>query len=183
MARRRPPWLASIMPRGRHRANRRRPPERAAGHPRPVAKLEEGYDVVRAGGGVARTSHPTQPAESVANTLSHGFGRPLQGLRLYPQSLPPRHSSKVYASMERCTASFRSMRVAGRAKSVRSRFTSSPAPWEVKLRAGSIFKVILDLMVVKFLRSASFVSPIYLFGGFGIFLLLCPHFQQCICFI
>src|SRR5713101_9208103 len=134
-----------------------------------LAKLEQGYEVVSGWRKIRRNSElgrklPFRVANRLISALAgvplHDYGCSLkayrrsvtQGVRLYGemhQFIP------AYASWQ--GARVAEIMVNHRARRAR---TSKYGPWRM-------FKVVLDLMVVKFLASYA-TKPIYVFGGFGL---------------
>ena len=138
-----------------------------------LAKLDEGFDVV-SGWRKDRKDHPIKRnlTSRVANTLIsrvsgvhlHDYGC---SLKAYRRSVLD--GVKLYGEMHRFVPIYASWNGA--------RVTEVPVLHHPRLHGESkyglerVLKVILDLIVVKFLfRYAG--KPIYLFGGFGLFSLL-----------
>ena len=138
--------------------------------PRLLEKLDEGYDVVsgwradRKDAAISR-NFVSRIANGVISYMSgvklHDYGCTLKAYRRDVMS-----GVRLYGEMHRFIpiyASWRGARVVempvGHAA---RRFGKS------KYGLNRIFKVILDLMVLKFLESY-LVKPIYVFGGFGLF--------------
>lgn len=137
-----------------------------------IAKLKEGYDVVsgwrkhRKDNSFTRTL-PSRIANGLISTISgvrlHDYGCTLkvyrreviEGVRLYGEM---HRFIPIYAAME--GGKVTEMPVNHRPR----RFGKS------KYGLNRIFKVLLDLLLVKFLASYS-AKPIYIFGGFGLFCL------------
>jgi glycosyltransferase involved in cell wall biosynthesis len=138
--------------------------------PRLLAKLDEGYDVVsgwrseRKDAAISR-NFVSRIANGMISSISgvklHDYGCTLKAYRRDVMS-----GVRLYGEMHRFIpiyASWRGARVVelpvGHAA---RRFGKS------KYGLNRIFKVVLDLMVLKFLESY-LVKPIYVFGGFGMF--------------
>jgi glycosyltransferase involved in cell wall biosynthesis len=138
--------------------------------PRLLAKLDEGYDVVsgwrsdRKDAAISR-NFVSRIANGIISNISgvrlHDYGCTLKAYRRDVMS-----GVRLYGEMHRFIpiyASWRGARVVelpvGHAA---RRFGKS------KYGLNRIFKVVLDLMVLKFLESY-LVKPIYVFGGFGMF--------------
>ncbi len=138
--------------------------------PRLLQKLDEGYDVVsgwradRKDAAISR-NFVSRIANGVISYISgvklHDYGCTLKAYRRDVMS-----GVRLYGEMHRFIpiyASWRGARVVempvGHAA---RRFGKS------KYGLNRIFKVVLDLMVLKFLESY-LVKPIYVFGGFGLF--------------
>lgn len=139
-----------------------------------LAKLDEGYDVV-SGWRKDRQDHaikrnlPSRIANAIISRVSgvhlHDYGCSLKAYRRDALA-----GVKLYGEMHRFVPIYAAWNGA--------RVGEIPVQHHPRLHGESkyglerIFKVILDLLVVKFLfRYAS--KPIYLFGGFGLFSILC----------
>lgn len=142
--------------------------------PRLLEKLDEGYDVVsgwranRKDAAISR-NFVSRIANGIISNISgvklHDYGCTLKAYRRDVMS-----GVRLYGEMHRFIpiyASWRGARVVelpvGHAA---RRYGKS------KYGLNRIFKVILDLMVLKFLESY-LVKPIYVFGGFGMFAIVC----------
>lgn len=139
-----------------------------------LEKLAEGYDVV-SGWRKDRQDHairrnlPSRLANTLISRVSgvrlHDYGCSLKAYRREVLD-----GVKLYGEMHRFVPIYAAWNGA--------RITEIPVTHHPRLHGESkyglerIFKVILDLMVVKFLFRYS-GKPIYLFGGFGIFSILC----------
>ena len=136
--------------------------------PRLLAKLEEGYDVV-SGWRVDRKDSLTRRLPSALANRLISF---LSGVRLhdYGCSLKAYRSDvledvRLYGEMHRFVPIYASWQGA--------RVTEIPVKHHPRVHGSSpygmerTFKVVLDLMVVKFLSSYA-TKPIYVFGGFGL---------------
>ncbi len=136
--------------------------------PRLVAKLDDGYDIVsgwrkdRKDNTLTRTL-PSNAANWIIGKITgvklHDFGCSLKAYR---------HDSikeiRLYGEMHRfipALASWGGERVTEMVVNHRPRTTGV-----AKYGLNRIFKVILDLITIKFLASFS-TKPIYIFGGFG----------------
>ena len=160
-----------VRPRARRgrRPDGRRPPERPGGHrPRSSTKLDEGYDVVArlAARPQGRLRAPTAvPDRQLAHRAVTGRAAPR--LRLHAQGLPRRASCarrSLYGEMHRFLPRSRTRRARG---SPRSPVQPPPADaGRSKYGIGRTFKVLLDLVTVKFLSVWS-TKPSYVFGGSG----------------
>jgi dolichol-phosphate mannosyltransferase len=142
--------------------------------PRLLEKLDEGYDVVsgwRADrkDAAIRRNFVSRVANGIISRISgvklHDYGCTLKAYRRDVM-----HGVRLYGEMHRFIpiyASWRGARVVelpvGHAA---RRFGKS------KYGLNRIFKVLLDLMVLKFLEDY-LVKPIYVFGGFGMFAIAC----------
>ncbi len=139
-----------------------------------LAKLDEGFDVV-SGWRKDRQDHaikrnlPSRIANSLISRVSgvhlHDYGCSLKAYRRDALD-----GVKLYGEMHRFVPIYAAWNGA--------RVGEIPVQHHPRLHGESkyglerIFKVVLDLLVVKFLfRYAS--KPIYLFGGFGLFSILC----------
>ena len=140
--------------------------------PRLLARLDEGYDVVSGWRRDRQDPRLRTVASGMANWLIsrvtgvrlHDYGCTLKAYRAEVLS-----GFQLYGEMHRFIPAYLS--VAG------ARVTEMPvqhAPrtsGESKYGMGRTFKVILDLLTVKFLGSYG-TKPIYLFGGVGLFCLV-----------
>jgi glycosyltransferase involved in cell wall biosynthesis len=142
--------------------------------PRLLAKLDEGYDVVSGWrsdrkDAAIRRNFVSRVANGIISKISgvklHDYGCTLKAYRRDVMS-----GVRLYGEMHRFIpiyASWRGARVVelpvGHAA---RRFGKS------KYGLNRIFKVLLDLMVLKFLEDY-LVKPIYVFGGFGMFAIAC----------
>jgi glycosyltransferase involved in cell wall biosynthesis len=139
--------------------------------PRLLAKLDEGYDVV-SGWRVHRRDPLRKRLPSViANRLIswisgvhlHDYGCSLKAYRRTVLQ-----DVRLYGEMHRFVPIYASWQGA--------RVTELPVEHHARTRGksnygiGRTFKVLLDLVVVKFLASYA-TKPIYVFGGFGLFAL------------
>jgi dolichol-phosphate mannosyltransferase len=142
--------------------------------PRLLEKLDEGYDVVSGWrsdrkDAAIRRNFVSRVANGIISKISgvklHDYGCTLKAYRRDVMS-----GVRLYGEMHRFIpiyASWRGARVVelpvGHAA---RRFGKS------KYGLNRIFKVLLDLMVLKFLEDY-LVKPIYVFGGFGMFAIAC----------
>ena len=132
-----------------------------------LEKIDEGYDVV-SGWRRDRKDSFVAPAaladRQLADRPRHRC--PAARLRLHAQGVPRRDRRARRASTARCTASSRRSHQAG------ARITEIPVrhhprtSGRSKYGLGRTFKVLLDLMTVKFLSVWS-TKPSYVFGGSG----------------
>ena len=134
-----------------------------------LAKLEQGYEVVSGWRKIRRNTElgrklPFRVANRLISALAgvplHDYGC---SLKAYRRSVT--QGVRLYGEMHRfipAYASWQGARVAEIMVNHRARRarTSKYGPWRM-------FKVVLDLMVVKFLASYA-TKPIYVFGGFGL---------------
>ncbi|MBE0534896.1 MAG: glycosyltransferase family 2 protein [Phycisphaerae bacterium] len=137
--------------------------------PRLVQKLESGFDIVsgwrrRRHDNVVTRTFPSRVANWVIARITgvrlHDFGCTLKAYRA--DSLKP---IRLYGEMHRfipALASWGGERVAEMVVNHRPRTRG-----EAKYGLSRTFKVILDLMTIKFLASFS-TKPIYVFGGLGV---------------
>jgi len=141
--------------------------------PRLLAKLDEGYDVVS---GWRRARKDATLTRNLPSWLANRLISSISGVRLhdYGCSLKAYHKSvikdiKLYGEMHRFIpiyASWQGARVAEIPVVHHSRqFGKS------KYGLGRSIKVVLDLIVVKFLAKFA-QKPMYVFGGFGLLSLL-----------
>jgi glycosyltransferase involved in cell wall biosynthesis len=136
--------------------------------PRLVAKLESGYDIVS---GWRRKRHDNVLTRTIPSRMAnwiiaritgvklHDFGCTLKAYR--SESLKP---IRLYGEMHRfipALASWGGEKVAEIVVNHRPRTTG-----KTKYGLSRTFKVILDLITIKFLASFS-TKPIYVFGGLG----------------
>ncbi len=135
--------------------------------PRLLAKLDEGYDVVsgwrRHRQDPLRRRLPSQVANRLISAISgvrlHDYGCSLKAYRR-----DVLEDVRLYGEMHRFVPIYASWQGA--------RVTEIPVDHHPRTRGRSKYgiertlKVVLDLMVVKFLSSYS-TKPIYVFGGFG----------------
>lgn len=147
--------------------------------PRLLAKLDEGYDVV-SGWRIKRQDplHRRLPS-IIANRLIswisgvrlHDYGCSLKAYRRRVLE-----NVRLYGEMHRFVPIYASWQGA--------RVTELPVDHHPRTRGKSNYgmertaKVVLDLIVVKFLASYS-TKPIYVFGGFGLFSLLMSFLTFC----
>ena len=138
--------------------------------PRLLAKLDEGYDVVS---GWRSERKDAAISRNFVSRIANGFISSISGVKLHDYGCTLKayrrdvmSGVRLYGEMHRFIpiyASWRGARVVempvGHAA---RRFGKS------KYGLNRIFKVVLDLMVLKFLESY-LVKPIYVFGGFGLF--------------
>ena len=133
-----------------------------------LSKLDEGYDVVsgwrKYSARCPRETNAGEPGCESADLLD--LRRPTQRLRLHAQGVPTRGHQGRASSTARCTASFRSTRSWHGA-----RVTEIPVQHHPRTQGQSkyglerVVKVVLDLIVVKFLdrtsssRSTSSAAP------------------------
>ncbi len=142
--------------------------------PRLLEKLDEGYDVVsgwranRKDAAISR-NFVSRIANGVISSISgvklHDYGCTLKVYRRDVMS-----GVRLYGEMHRFIpiyASWRGARVVEMPVGHAARRYGKS-----KYGLNRIFKVILDLMVLKFLESY-LVKPIYVFGGFGMFAIAC----------
>jgi glycosyltransferase involved in cell wall biosynthesis len=147
--------------------------------PRLLAKLEEGYDVV-SGWRVHRKDPlhrrlPSVIANRLVSWISgvrlHDYGCSLKAYRRDVLS-----EVRLYGEMHRFVPIYASWQGA--------RVTELPVDHHPRTRGKSNYgiertlKVILDLIVVKFLSSYA-TKPIYVFGGFGLFALFLSFLTFC----
>lgn len=134
-----------------------------------LRKIEEGYDVV-SGWRVDRKDTfltrrlPSRMANSIISRVTgvhlHDYGCTLKAYR--PEVLAP---FRLYGEMHRFLPAY--------AAQAGARIVEIPVQHHARHRGsskyglGRTFKVMLDLMTVKFLNSYA-TSPIYLFGGLGL---------------
>ena len=139
-----------------------------------LAKLDEGFDVV-SGWRKDRQDHaikrnlPSRLANSLISRVSgvhlHDYGCSLKAYRR-----DALEGVKLYGEMHRFVPIYAAWNGA--------RVGEIPVQHHARIHGESkyglerIFKVVLDLLVVKFLHRYS-SKPIYLFGGFGLFSILC----------
>jgi glycosyltransferase involved in cell wall biosynthesis len=137
--------------------------------PRLVAKLAEGYDVVSGWrkerkDAAIRRNMPSRLANHLISYIS-GVRLRDYGCTLKAYRRDVLKGMRLYGEMHRFIPIYASWMGA---KIVEVPVRHHPRQCgSSNYGLGRIFKVILDLMVVKFL-DRHFVSPIYLFGGFGI---------------
>ena len=140
-----------------------------------LAKLDEGYDVV-SGWRKDRKDDADRAATcraAIANCADLArVRRAAARLRLHAQGLPPR-GREGRAALRRDAPLHSDLReLAGRQGDRDSGAAHHPrVRGESKYGLERIVKVLLDLIVVKFLDQLSRSKPIYVFGGFGI----CSH--------
>jgi glycosyltransferase involved in cell wall biosynthesis len=142
--------------------------------PRLLEKLDEGYDVVsgwRADrkDAAIRRNFVSRVANGIISSISgvklHDYGCTLKAYRRDVM-----RGVRLYGEMHRFIPIYASWRGA--------RVVELPVGHEArrfgksKYGLNRIFKVVLDLMVLKFLEDY-LVKPIYVFGGFGMFAIAC----------
>jgi glycosyltransferase involved in cell wall biosynthesis len=141
--------------------------------PRLVAKLDEGFDVVS---GWRRNRQDKTITRVIPSKAANGLISLVTGVRLhdYGCSLKAYRRDvidgvRLYGEMHRFIPVYAAMQ-GGRVTEMV--VNHRPRRFGVsKYGLGRIFKVTLDLLLVKFLTSYS-AKPIYLFGGFGLLCLL-----------
>ena len=137
--------------------------------PRLLAKLEEGYDVVS---GWRRERKDSELKRNWVSRIANRFISRVSGVKLhdYGCTLKAYRRSvvsgvRLYGEMHRFIPIYAEWQGA--------RITELPVTHHARQFGASnygmerIFKVVLDLLVVMFLRRY-FAKPIYLFGGFGL---------------
>ncbi len=147
--------------------------------PRLLAKLDEGYDVVSGW----RVNRKDSFHKRLPSTLANRLISWISGVRLhdYGCSLKAYRRDvvkdvRLYGEMHRFVPIYASWQGA--------RVTELPVDHHARTRGKSNYgiertaKVLLDLIVVKFLASYA-TKPIYVFGGFGLFSL----FMSFLCFV
>ena len=136
-----------------------------------LAKLEKATMSCRDGARTARTRRfGAHLISRVANRMiSRISGVPSARLRLHAEGLPARGASRRPPVRRDAPVHSDLRQLAGRARRGDSGAASS-APLSARPKYGleRVVKVMLDLIVVKFL-DRMFVKPIYVFGGFGLF--------------
>ncbi|MGE5295137.1 MAG: glycosyltransferase family 2 protein [Solirubrobacterales bacterium] len=135
-----------------------------------VAKLDEGYDVVsgwrkKRQDAALKRKLPSRLANSLISYITgvhlHDYGCTLKAYRREVLA-----ETRLYGEMHRfipALASWSGARIAECVVNHRPRTAG-----KAKYGLARTFKVVLDLMTVKFLGSYS-TKPIYAFGGFGLF--------------
>jgi glycosyltransferase involved in cell wall biosynthesis len=147
--------------------------------PRLLAKLDEGYDVV-SGWRIQRRDPlhrrlPSVLANRLISAISgvhlHDYGCSLKAYRREVLA-----DVRLYGEMHRFVPIY--------ARWQGARVTEMPVTHHARTRGKSNYgmertlKVVLDLLVVKFLSSYA-TKPIYVFGGFGVFALLAAFLVFC----
>jgi len=139
-----------------------------------LARLGEGYDVVS---GWRRDRKDKEFGRKLPSRIANWLISSISGVRLHDYGCSLKayrrdvlRDVKLYGEMHRFIpiyASWQGARVSEMVVNHRSRRTGRS-----KYGLSRTFKVVLDLMVVKFLASFA-TKPIYVFGGFGLFSFAC----------
>jgi glycosyltransferase involved in cell wall biosynthesis len=137
--------------------------------PAMVAKLDEGYDVVS---GWRKKRHDSALTRLLPSKMANWFIAKITGVKLHDFGCTLKAyrrevlaETKLYGEMHRfipALASWSGARIAEMVVNHRPRTAGS-----AKYGLGRTFKVVLDLITVKFLGSFS-TKPIYIFGGLGL---------------
>ena len=136
--------------------------------PRLLAKMEEGYDVVSGWRKKRKDNVIRRIPSQIANALiSHVSGVPLHdyGCSLKAYRTDIIKNVALYGEMHRFIPAYAAM-VGGRVAEIPVNHHPRIAG-KSKYGMGRIFRVLLDLLVVKFLGSYG-SKPIYFFGGAGL---------------
>jgi glycosyltransferase involved in cell wall biosynthesis len=137
--------------------------------PAMVAKLDEGYDVVS---GWRKKRHDSALTRLLPSKMANWLIAKITGVKLHDFGCTLKAyrrevlaETKLYGEMHRfipALASWSGARIAEMVVNHRPRTAGS-----AKYGLGRTFKVVLDLITVKFLGSFS-TKPIYIFGGLGL---------------
>jgi glycosyltransferase involved in cell wall biosynthesis len=139
-----------------------------------LAQLDTGYDVVS---GWRKNRRDKEFGRKLPSRIANWLISSISGVRLHDYGCSLKayrrdvlRDVKLYGEMHRFIpiyASWQGARVSERVVNHRSRRAGRS-----KYGLSRTFKVVLDLMVVKFLASFA-TKPIYVFGGFGLFSFAC----------
>jgi glycosyltransferase involved in cell wall biosynthesis len=139
-----------------------------------IAKLEEGFDVVS---GWRKKRHDNAVTRLLPSIIANWLISKITGVKLHDFGCTLKSyrrevlaETKLYGEMHRfipALASWSGARICEAVVNHRPRTTGA-----AKYGLGRTFKVILDLITVKFLGSFS-TKPIYIFGGLGLATALC----------
>ena len=139
-----------------------------------LARLDEGFDVVS---GWRKHRKDKEFGRKLPSRIANRLISSISGVRLHDYGCSLKayrrdvlQDVKLYGEMHRFIpiyASWQGARVTEMVVNHRARHAGKS-----KYGLGRTLKVVLDLMVVKFLASYA-TKPIYVFGGFGLFSLFC----------
>src|SRR5262249_37022563 len=142
--------------------------------PRLLEKLDEGYDVVS---GWRANRKDAAISRNFVSRIANGIISNISGVKLHDYGCTLKAYRRDVMSAVRLSgrmhrfipiyASWRGARVVEMPVGHAARRYGKS-----KYGLNRIFKVVLDLMVLKFLESY-LVKPIYVFGGFGMFTIVC----------
>jgi glycosyltransferase involved in cell wall biosynthesis len=137
--------------------------------PKMIAKLDEGFDVIS---GWRKKRHDNAITRLLPSKIANRIISRITGVKLHDYGCTLKayrrevlEETKLYGEMHRfipALASWSGARIAEMPVNHRPRTSGS-----AKYGLGRTFKVILDLITVKFLGSFS-TKPIYIFGGLGL---------------
>lgn len=141
--------------------------------PKMIAKLREGYDVVS---GWRKTRHDSAIRRNLVSRLANRLISLISGVHLHDYGCTLKayrvdviKGHRLYGEMHRFIPIYATW-MGARVCEIPVRHHARKIG-KSKYGLERVFKVILDLIVVKFL-DRYFVKPIYLFGGFGIIALI-----------